>query len=252
MHCQDTLRCFENVCRRIARSVVGDYHAAFGRAATARGDLEPAVAAYATAIGQYEAEKIPVPPDLECSYGATLAAAKGKSDYAERAARVLHRCVLAIPAGSILRDQALAHLATLADNGLDPLLLGAAKPADLYLTKGAAAPATDKLQVAVTANPAIGAKSWPKIEKLAGELKPALIDCWVKHNEATKKPELAASVELKVGYAANPDYEGEGAWFTKVEPEGAGAACVHAAVGEPIKKLKLSEKIDSKVTFTVK
>src|SRR5512143_3204393 len=28
MHCQDDLRCFDNVCRRGARSNVGDYYAA--------------------------------------------------------------------------------------------------------------------------------------------------------------------------------------------------------------------------------
>ena len=251
LHCADNLRCVENTCQRVARSIVGDYHAAYARAATARGELEDAIAAYNTAVGQYGAEKIEVPPDIECGQGATLAAARATGENGNHGARVLHRCVLAAPVGSRMRDQALAHLASLSELGLDPLLLGG-KQIDVYLTKGAARPATDKLAVTVTANPPVTGKGWAKIERLGVDLKPALIDCWVKHNNATKKPDLAGSVTVKVGFADNPDYEGEGAWYTKVEPEGADAACVHAAVEPVIKKLKLSEKIDSRVTFTIR
>jgi hypothetical protein len=246
LHCQDDLRCFEGACRRTARSIVGDYHVAAGRAAATRGDLEAAVTAFATAVGQYDAEKVAVPPDVECAYGATLAAARGKADYAERAAKVLHRCVLAVPAASALRERALAHLASLADSGLDPLLLGSTKPADIYLTKGAAAPSTDKLQITFKADPQPAGKQWAKVDKLATELRSGLIGCW-------KKGELVATLEVKVGFATNPDYEEEGSWFTKVEPGSSpDAACVHAVLEPAIKKLKLAERVDSKLTITIR
>ncbi|MEO8707129.1 MAG: hypothetical protein ABI867_44290 [Kofleriaceae bacterium] len=258
MHCQDDLRCFDNTCRRMARSNVGDYQAAYGAAARSRGDLEASITAYATALGQYEAEKLSVPPDVDCAYGAALAAAKSVNKNAEQAARVLHRCILSVPAGSSLRTQALAQLATLADVGLDPLLLGANKPADLYLTKGPAKPSVDKVNVIVVANPVPSGKSYAKVpEKLsAPDVKPALIACWEKYNAATRKDELTVTIGLKVAFVGNPDYEEEGSWLTKVDPAAAGAsgdeACVRAAVEPALKALRLTDAINSKLAITIK
>ena len=168
LHCQDELRCFDQVCRRVARSTVGDYYAAAGARARGKGDLEAAIADYAQALAHYDAEKLMVPPDVDCAYGAALAAAKAKKEHAELGARVLHRCVLAVPVGSRLRDQALAELAALADAGLDPVLLGANKLADLYLTKAPARPETDKLTVTMTPTPPPAGKSYALIpDKLA-------------------------------------------------------------------------------------
>src|SRR6185436_2831751 len=135
LHCADNLRCFDQQCRRTARSAVGDYYAAAGAAARAKGEIEPAIAAYAQALGQYAAEKLEVPPDIDCAYGATLAAGRAKRENAELGARVLHRCVLAVPTGSSLRMQAMGSLALLGEAGLDPLTLGGGKLADTYLTK---------------------------------------------------------------------------------------------------------------------
>lgn len=249
MHCQDDLRCFDQVCRRGARSIVGDYLAAAGAAARTRGELEAAISSYTNALNQYGVEKVAVPPDIECAYGATLAVAKSKPDYAERAARVLHRCVTTVPVGSSMRERALAQLATLADVGLDPLLLGNAKPAEVYLTLGAARPATEKLQISVSATPQPTGKQWPKVTEKLGDLRGALVDCWVKHNEATKKPELAVSFGLKVSYKGNPDYEEEGFWETKVEGDD---ACMRPVVEPAFKALKLTERLDSKLTITIK
>ncbi len=257
-HCQDDLRCFDQTCRRIARSTIGDYFAATGVAMKARGDLEAAIGAYSSALGHYDAAKLPLPPDVDCAYGTTLAAARSQKEHAELAARVLHRCILASPVGSRMRDQALAQLTTLAENGLDPLLLGATKLADNYLTKGAAPLATDKLTVTVTANPTPTGKSWPSVpDKLASvDVKPALISCWTAYNAASKKDTLSVSIALKVSFYGNPDYEEEGAWSTKIDPPAGGAgpedACVRAAVEPAIKGLKLTESITSKVTITIK
>ena len=77
LHCADNLRCFEQVCRRTARSAVGDYHAAAGAAARQKGEHEAAITSYDAALKQYAAEKLEVPPEIDCGYGAALAGAKG-------------------------------------------------------------------------------------------------------------------------------------------------------------------------------
>src|SRR5260221_13337376 len=110
LHCQDELRCFDHVCKRTARSTVGDYFAALGANQRMKGDFEAAIDSYNRALGHYDSEKISVPPDVDCAYGAALAAAKQKKEHAELGARVLHRCLLAVPVGSSLRDRALAEL----------------------------------------------------------------------------------------------------------------------------------------------
>ena len=43
LHCQDDLRCFDNACRRTARSAVGDYFAALGARLRGAGDLEASI-----------------------------------------------------------------------------------------------------------------------------------------------------------------------------------------------------------------
>src|ERR1044071_420175 len=115
LHCQDELRCFDGMCRRAKRSNVGDYYAALGALQRTRGDMEAAIASYAQALAHYDADKAAgnLPPDVDCAYGATLAAARAKKEHAELAARVLHRCILSVPVGSALRDGALANLALL-------------------------------------------------------------------------------------------------------------------------------------------
>jgi hypothetical protein len=245
------------VCWRSARSAVGDFQAAAGAAAKARGDLEPAIAAYAAARGHYEAEKLKVPPDVDCAYGGALAAAKAKKPHAELAARLLHQCLREVPPGGRLRETALANLATLADAGLDPLLLGATKDADVYLTKGPAGAASDKVGVTVAANPTPAGKSYARVpEKLGGpEVKPALVACWEKFNAATRKDELAVTIGLKVAFVGNPDYEEEGTWVTRVDPAPGAAteeACVRAAVEPALKGLRLSDNMATKLTITLR
>ena len=261
--CQDDLRCFDHTCRRMARSAVGDYYAAAGMLARGKGDLEAAVAAYAEALGHYDAEKIALPPDVDCAYGTTLAAAKAKKEYAERGAKVLHRCVLAVPAGSRLRDQALADLASLADAGLDPLLLGANKLADLYLTKGPARTPTDKLVVTVTPTPTPAGKSYALIpEKIKdADIHTALVACWEAYTNASKKDALAVTIGLKASYIAS-EYEDEsGTFATKLEPpvahpagspEALADACVRQVLEPAIKSLKITDAFSTKLAIVIK
>jgi hypothetical protein len=261
--CQDELRCFEHSCRRTARSTLGDYHAAAGALARDRGDLAAAIADYGQALARYEAEKLALPPDVDCAYGAALAAGRAKKEQAELGARVLHRCVLSVPSASRLREQALAQLALLADAGLDPTLLGANKLADLYLTKPPTRPATDKLTVAVAAVPVPAGKSYALIpDKLAEpDLRGALIACWDAYNAASHKDGLSVAIGLKVSYLAS-EYEDEpGSYAVKLDPpvalpagspEAAGDACVRQVVEPAVKGLKLSDAFATKLSVTIK
>jgi hypothetical protein len=263
VQCQDELRCFDHTCRRTARSVVGDYYAAAGARARGKGDVEAAIAAYAQALGHYDAEKIALPPDIDCAYGAALAAARTSKQHAELGARVLHRCVLAVPAPSRLREQALAELAGLADAGLDPVLLGAGKLADLYLTKAPARPATDKLAVTVTATPMPAGKSYAQIpDKLnEADVRGALVACWEAYNAASHKDTLTVAIGLKSIYAPS-EYEDEPGTITiKLDPplalppgspEAAADGCVRQIVEPAIKGLKLTDAFTTKLALTIK
>ncbi|HEY0478005.1 MAG TPA: hypothetical protein VGD37_10800 [Kofleriaceae bacterium] len=261
--CQDDLRCFDQTCRRTARSVVGDYFAAAGARARARGDVEAAIAAYAQALGHYDAEKVALPPDVDCAYGAALAAARTNRQHAELGARVLHRCVLAVPSASRLREQALAELAALADAGLDPVLLGAGKLADLYLTRAPARPATDKLTVTVTPTPMPAGKSYPQIpDKLnEADVRGALVACWEAYSAATKKDALTVTIGLKSLYAPS-EYEDEpGTFIVKLDPpvamppaspEAAADTCVRQIVEPAIKGLKITDAFATRLAIAIK
>ena len=69
------------------------------RSSSRRASTEAAIDSYNRALGHYDSEKIGLPPDVDCAYGAALAAGKQKKEHAELAARVLHRCILAVPVG---------------------------------------------------------------------------------------------------------------------------------------------------------
>lgn len=263
MHCQDDLRCFDSVCRRGTRSAVGDYYAALGTTSRSRGELDAAIDAFNKALGHYDSEKIALPPDVDCAYGATLAAAKAKKENAELAARVLHRCVLAVPVGSSLRSQALVELANLTDAGLDPLALGRTQLADVYLTHAPQKPASDKLGVTIAANPPVDKKTFPMVtDRLSQpDMKTALIACWDVYNAASKKDTMAVTIGIKWSYVAS-EYEDEpGRFASKVEPavampagpEAAADQCVRAAVEPALKALNtVRDTFATKLTITVK
>jgi hypothetical protein len=263
MQCQDDLRCFDHVCRRGARSTVGDYYAALGSQLRARGELAGAIDAFNKALGHYDSEKIALPPDVDCAYGTTLAAARAKKEQAELAARVLHRCVLAVPAGSSLRERALADLASLTDSGLDPLSLGRTQLADVYLTRAPQKPASDKLTINVTATPAVDKKTYTLLpERIAQpDLKTALVACWESYNQATRKEALAVTIGVQSKYYPS-EYEDEpGKYSTKIDPAVALPAgpdanadqCVRAAVEPALKAVAgIRDAFQTKLTITVK
>ncbi|HEV7558153.1 MAG TPA: hypothetical protein VGO00_21945 [Kofleriaceae bacterium] len=263
--CGDDLRCFEHTCRRTNRSTVGDYYAARGALLRTRGDSEGAVEAYTQALGHYDTEKLALPPDIDCAYGAALAGAKGKKEHVELGARVLHRCLLAVPVGSGLRDRALAELATLSDAGLDPLALGRNQPADVYLTKSAARPATDKLAITATGTPAVPAKSATLInDKLAeADLRNALVGCWDTYNTATKKDVLSVTIAMKSAYIASEytdDPDAAGSFVLKIDPaanlpagpDATADGCVRGVVEPAIKSLAIRDQFSTKLAIAIK
>ena len=262
-HCADNLRCFDHTCKRATRSTVGDYYAALGAGQRAKGDLEGAITSYNQALGHYDSEKIALPPDVDCAYGGALAAGKGNKEHAELGARVLHRCLLAVPVGSSLRDHALVDLAGLTDAGLDPLTLGRTALADVYLTKSPSAPSTDKLTVSVTATPPVTAKSWQSIpDKLAEpDMHGQLIGCWQAYNAAAHKDAVAVTIGLTIKYTPS-EYEDESGTFSvKLDPPAALApgpdasadACVRGVVEPAIKDLKtLRDAFTTKLTISIK
>lgn len=261
VHCADELRCFEQSCRRTARSVVGDYHAALGSALRGRGKLAEAAAAYTEALARYGADNIAVPPELDCAYGSALAANKGKKEQSELAARVLHRCLVAVPAGSALYGQALADLTNLAEVGFEPATLAKSTAADVYLTKAPARKGAEAVVITATANPMPSGKSFALVLDEVGkpELRGALLACWEAHAAATQKDELAVTFGVKAKFIT--DYEDEpNILAVTFEPGGAAAGtpeaaaeeCVRKAL-EPIKKTPgLKDSATTKLTVTMK
>lgn len=250
-HCAAGLRCFASVCQREARSTLGDYLAARGALATS---VDAAIADYAEALATYEGEKLAVPPDLDCAYGRALARAKGKKDKAELAARVLHRCLLAVPPGAALRTEALATLAGLDGAGLDPKQIAKPALADLYLTRAPERPATEGLTVAVTAEPPQPGKTFPLVlERLgAADLRGALVSCWEKHQTGNT---LVARLPFKVTYRESEFDDEPGTYKITADPPGAdaGATCVYGVVGPALVALKgVRDKVDTTLVVTVK
>ncbi len=260
--CQEGLRCLDSTCRRAARSTPGDYLAAVGTTARGRGEDTAAVAAFAQAEAQYATDKIELPPEVDCEYGGALVAAATGSraldetakKHAELGARVLHRCVIAVPAGSMLRTRALADLALLGPLGLDPASIGSDKLADLYLTKEAAAPVAERVGIAAVASPVPAGRSFAQIPAAvsAGDLRPALLACWESH---ATKGELTVSLPLKSSYVT-PEYDDQpGRYVLKLEPPAAptaGETCVRAALEPALKALKYSDSFTTQLAITIR
>jgi hypothetical protein len=261
-HCADELRCFDNVCVKTQRSAVGDYYAAVGRGAMAKGDNDAAAAAYKQAEDSYENDKVNLPASIDCEYGAALAAGRSNKETAELGARVLHRCVLAVPAASSLHHKAMASLALLGEVGLDPALIAQPQLANQYLTKTPKGPSADKVVASVTATPA-PAKSMALFEGVVADpaTKSALAACWDGYHKAAKKDAMSVTVGVKSAFYQNPDYDDEGKFIVKVDPaaglaagspEAAADACVRAVMEPAIKGLKIAENFATKLTISVK
>src|SRR5678815_5308941 len=86
-----------------------------------------------------------------------------------------------------MRGRGLADLAELSDLGLDPLILAAPPPADLYLTKGAVAkaPAADAVKVTVTGDGKASGKPWDTMVAAITGARAELLPCWTQFGQQT-------------------------------------------------------------------
>ena len=260
--CGDNLRCFDNACRRTQRSNVGDYHAARG-ALLVKSDVAGAIDEYAKAEARYEADHLGVPPEVDCAYGAALAAAQSDREKAELGARVLHRCLMGAPAGSALRDRALASLATLDDAGLEPSHLALDKPADVYLSRAPATPATEKLKVTAAGDPPPAGTSFALVSDRVqqGDLRGSFVSCWQKYADATKKTSLVVALPIKAAYVDSGYDDEAGSFAVKLDPPPNGAstqadseatACVRAIVEPAIAQVKgIKDSFSTKLKITI-
>jgi hypothetical protein len=264
-HCDGDLRCFDGACRRTARSTVGDYFVAVGADQTRAGHAGEAAIALQQAVGHYESEKIALPPDVDCAYGAALAHDPASKDHFELAARVLHRCILALPPGTSIRDKALTALAGLRDAGLNPLSLGGAKLADVYMNGVSSAPApAAPMGVTITAAPQPTAKSFSVVMDAlqTPDVKSGLVACAQTYLANSKKDALVGVVSVKASYIASQYDDEEGRFAIAVEPpavmpagtpEASADACVHSVADPAIKGVSgVRDNFATKLTITVK
>jgi hypothetical protein len=237
--CEPPLRCVEAACRRPTTSRLGDYYWASAELHLGKGQTEAAIEAFQNAVAQFEEAKLDPPPALLCSYGAALRRMKGDAKASERAARLLHRCLLAAAPGSSDYRTALHELAELETVGLDPGLVARDAPADSYLTRPAKKPPLSKVQldVAQTAphkSPVYAA--W--VQELSSDAtRGRLYHCYGEYWAATQKTKM--TVVLPLRYKARFDEEEEVYVGGALEldpapdatgPEAAASECVRAAL----------------------
>lgn len=240
--CAEGLRCFEATCQRTDRQIAGDYQAALGANKRDGGDIAGALEAYAEAVKAYDGKP---PVDIDCAYGSVLADERTDKEKAELAARVLHRCVEASPAGSPMRELALREIAELDSVGFDPVHLAKAEPADVYLSRAAAAPKTANLAVTVAASPEppASAKSWAAVQDGIKAARDPLVACWQVGFSTSHQAALTVGVPVKSSYH-DSGYDDEPGYYTiVVDPKAAPPAndaerCVREAVGNVLKAVK--------------
>ena len=264
--CADPLRCFDGTCRRTKTSVVGDLHAAVGDRKLVEGDAAGAAEAYGEAVARYEADKIEVPPDLLCAQGRAMARERGvPMRRYELAARLLHRCLLGAPAGSSLRDRALAELASMMEHGLDPVHLAGGKPADAYLTRQPAAPDPDQLALKVAVQGRSRSSTFKKFTAFlegSPEVKAALVDCWQKNFEQTRSERMEITLPFRYGFSLDQYDDFSHSWIKVADaaaPADAAAAeavaCARAALDPLVeaegRTMGSETRWDASATFTV-
>jgi hypothetical protein len=199
--CAAGLRCVERVCTPEAASVLGDYHAATGRLALERRDINGAIERFSRAVNQYESDGITPPASLYCEQGHALVADRMNPERAEVGARVLHRCLLRAPPGSELRRRALADLALLDELGLEPLTLNRNEPADAYLTRAPSRPPVESLNVTLRGDGTRARTFTRFVAHLESEnLADSLSTCWEDYWQASFDDELALTIPFRYNF----------------------------------------------------
>lgn len=263
--CAGDLRCMDAVCRPSVDSVLGELYAAVGDRALVAGKSRDAAEAYAAAVSHYEKEKVTPPAQLFCSQGRAVAAESAAAPQRiDLAARLFHKCLLAAPVGSTLRDRALDDLAGLVEAGLDPTVVARTDTADTYVTKTgqpAAAPAVEDLGLAVTVESKSRSGSLKKFTRFLQEKKDvraALVPCWKANHEKTGSSSMQVAVSFKYGYDLD-EYDDFKRSFVKMPDAAAGddqGACARAAL-LPLaesegRKLGEETRWEATATFTLR
>lgn len=229
--CAPPLRCVSAVCTPDKTSGVGEYHWAVARRlAAASASPAAAIAAYQRASAQFEADKLPIPPALLCDHGALLARA-GDPKASEQAARLLHRCLLATPPASPLRERALAELAALGPRGLDPALLARDTPADLYLVRSPTPPAPDSARIAVARSTPASDKGYEAFARLleSGAARPAIVRCWQEQWKQTSRSDWTVALPLRLRARLDADEQYAGGTL-ELGGDDPGVACLRGAL----------------------
>tara|TARA_R110002096_G_scaffold292224_2_gene486606 strand:+ start:49945 stop:50940 length:996 start_codon:yes stop_codon:yes gene_type:complete len=262
--CVGTLRCLEAQCQPAVRSRLGDFHAALGRRALVQGELGSAASAFNDAITTYEKESLTPPTELLCEQGMALAQSREDAQLAEAAARILHKCVLTVPASSSIATSAMNALASLGEVGLDGELLARTETADLYLTGESSGPDLSKLSVQVSSDGKSTKSSFNEFVAAlrTDESKGKFQGCWQAAWKAHKLEVLDVSLNVGYRFFLDPDDASRDRVVIKAEemPGLSGAAsetskCVQAvaqtAAAEIAKKLRQETRWKSKVRIQI-
>lgn len=240
--CAGQLRCVDAVCVSPTGSVLGEFYTEVAARAARAGRHEETVDAFATAVKNYDKEKLEPPADLYCRYGSALVAMPELTPQrADLAARVLHKCVLGSPAGSALRRKAMTGLSALVERGLDPALIARGEDADQYMTKEPLAPPVDDLQVEISLESGSRSSSIAKLTeglKESGQVKPALAACWQKHYQRTHDDVFIVELPIRYGFELTQydDFKSSWAKLADAAPptdanKAAAVECARAALG---------------------
>ncbi len=208
--CEGELRCIDLLCIDKNRSRLGDFYAASGRRALGTGDTEMAAKAYNSAVTQYEKEKLAPPLDVLCEQGVALAAGREDQQLAEAGARILHKCVLAVPGGGRLARQAYDALASLGEAGLDENVIARSEPGDLYMSGEALQPDLNNLKLSVQPqgkkNKKRGFAALVTALEAPGS-KQAFGSCWQSYWKKSKQATLRVEIPFEYHFILDEDDE---------------------------------------------
>ncbi len=258
--CGAGLRCADMVCRSERTSILGDFHAAAAEVALEDNDNKRAIAQYTEAVNQYKAADLEVPLALYCAQGHALTLERKNAEYADLAARVLHRCALGTPNGSALRTRALEDLALLLEVGLDPLLL-AQEPGDHYMTKKPMRPERDDVKVKAVSSISTSSRSYDAwiTELQSPATREKLLPCWDKYSEDSGESTLSVTLDFKHRFVQGIYEEQDGYKLSVGDAPAAGdpatvaaAACVHGVIEPMAKEFRGgSGRWDGDITITL-
>jgi hypothetical protein len=239
--CEDPLRCVEGSCRSASTSRLGDYYWALGQITAEKNKFADAADAFQQAVGHFDDEKLDAPPALLCDAGAAMRKNTKDASAPEKAARLLHRCLLGTAVGAADHMRALRELAELDAFGLDPTKIALDKVTDSYLTRAPKAPQSSEVKLEVAQTKPSGDRGYAGFVALLATdpVKKSFQPCFDKYVTASQKTSLSfpLNVALHVQIGDDDMYVG-GSLDVKTDPATTGpeldaARCVSDAIKLP-------------------